>query len=120
MNHNIKGRKLNRTSSHRKALFKNMSNSLIGHERISTTLPKAKELKPFVEKIITLGKKNTLASRRQAMSILRDESMVKKIFDVLAPRYKDRQGGYTRILKNGFRHGDTADMAIIEFVQESK
>lgn len=120
MRHGIKGRKLNRTSSHRKALFSNMASSLIKHEQIKTTLPKAKELKRFVEKVITLGKKGELHQRRQAISILKDLDMVKKTFDVLAIRYKDRSGGYTRIMKCGFRTGDSAPMAIIELVDRDE
>lgn len=120
MRHGVKGRKLNRKSAHRKALFMNLCNALIKHEQIKTTLPKAKELKRFAEKIITLGKKGTLHSKRQAISILQDETMVKKLFDVLAVRYKDRNGGYTRVLKYGFRKGDVAPMAIIEFVDRDE
>ncbi len=116
MNHGIKQRKLNRTSEHRAAMFANMANALIKHEQITTTLPKAKELRPYVEKIITLGKKGTLAHRRQAFSILRDEAMVAKLFTVIADRYKNRQGGYARVLKAGFRYGDAAAMAVIELV----
>ena len=120
MKHNIKHRKLNRTSSHRKALLMNMTNALIKHEQITTTLPKAKELKRFVEKIITLGKKGNLESRRKAISILQDQKMVKKIFDVLAVRYKERNGGYTRIIKLGNRFGDNAPTAVIEFVDRDE
>ena len=120
MKHNIKHRKLNRTSSHRKALLMNMSNSLIKHEQITTTLPKAKELRPFVEKIITLGKKGDLSSRRKAMSILQDEKMTKKIFDILANRYSERNGGYTRIVKLGNRYGDNAPTAVIEFIDRDE
>jgi large subunit ribosomal protein L17 len=98
------------------AMFANMAASLIKHEQIVTTLPKAKELRPIVEKLVTLGKKGDLAARRQAISELRDADMVKKLIDVIAPRYKDRQGGYTRIMKAGFRHGDNAAVAVIEFV----
>ena len=116
MKHNIKNKKLNKTSSHRKAMFMNMSNSLVKHEQITTTLPKAKELKRFIEKIITLGKKGDLFSRRKAISVLQDQKMVKKIFDILSDRYKDRKGGYTRIIKLGNRFGDNAPMAVIEFV----
>ncbi len=116
MRHGMSGRKLNRTSSHRKALLMNLSNSLIKHEQIKTTLPKAKELKPFVEKIITLGKKGDLHNRRQAISILRDLETVNKIFSDLAKRYENRNGGYTRIMKFGFRSGDASPMAIIELV----
>jgi large subunit ribosomal protein L17 len=116
MRHGIKQRKLNRTSQHRKAMLANMAAALLKHEQITTTLPKAKELKPFVEKVITLGKKGGLANRRRAISIVRDEKQVAKLFDTLAPRYKDRQGGYTRVLKAGFRYGDAAPMAVIELV----
>lgn len=116
MKHRIKQRKLNRTSTHRKAMFANMAAALIKHEQIVTTLPKAKELRPFVEKVITLGKKGGIANRRRAVSIVRDETQVKKVFDVLADRYKERPGGYIRVLKAGFRYGDAAPMAIIEFV----
>ncbi|MBD1147645.1 50S ribosomal protein L17 [Pelagibacterales bacterium SAG-MED31] len=120
MKHNIKHRKLNRTSSHRKALLMNLSNSLIKHEQITTTLPKAKELRPFVEKLISLGKKGDLASRRKSISILQDEKMSKKIFDTLADRYKDRSGGYTRIIKLGNRYGDNAPTAVIELVDRDE
>ena len=120
MKHNIKNKKLNKTSSHRKAMFMNMSNSLIKHEQITTTLPKAKELKRFVEKIITLGKKADLESRRKAISILQDQKMAKKTFDVLAVRYKERNGGYTRIIKLGNRFGDNAPTAVIEFVDRDE
>ena len=120
MKHNIKHRKLNRTSSHRKALLMNMSNALIKHEQITTTLPKAKELRPFVEKVITLGKKGDLSSRRKAMSILQDEKMTKKIFDILADRYSERNGGYTRIIKLGNRYGDNAPTAVIEFIDRDE
>tara|TARA_B100001250_G_scaffold318247_1_gene280838 strand:- start:115 stop:540 length:426 start_codon:yes stop_codon:yes gene_type:complete len=116
MKHNIRHRKLNKTSSHRKALLMNLSNSLLKHEQITTTLPKAKELKPFVEKIITLGKKGDLQSRKKAVSILKDEKNIKKVFDIFADRYKDRIGGYTRIVKLGNRMGDNAPTAIIELV----
>jgi len=116
MRHGKVYRKLNRTAEHRKAMFANMAASLIRHEQITTTLPKAKELRPIVEKLVTLGKKGGLALRRQAISELRDLEMVRKLFDVLATRYKDRQGGYTRIIKAGFRYGDDAAMAVIEFV----
>lgn len=116
MRHGISGRKLNRTSSHRKALLMNLANSLLKHEQIKTTLPKAKELKPYVEKIITLGKKGDLSNKRRAISILHDFDIVNKIFSELANRYKNRNGGYTRIMKIGFRTGDSAPMAIIELV----
>lgn len=116
MRHGKAGRKLNRTSSHRKAMFANMAASLIMHEQIVTTLPKAKELRPIVEKLVTLGKRGDLHARRQAISQIRDVAMVGKLFDTLGERYKDRQGGYTRVLKAGFRHGDSAPMAVIELV----
>lgn len=116
MRHNMSGRKLNRTSSHRKALFSNLVCSLIEHEQISTTLPKAKDLRSFADKMITVAKKDTLAARRQALSFLRSEEAVKKLFDVLGKRYVSRNGGYTRVLKSGLRYGDCAPMAIIEFV----
>lgn len=109
-------RRLNRTHEHRKALFANMSGSLIEHEQIKTTLPKAKELKRIVEKLITLGKRGDLHARRQASAQLKEEQYVAKLFDILGPRYKDRAGGYTRVLRAGFRYGDMAPMAIIEFV----
>ena len=120
MKHNIKHRKLNRTSSHRKALLMNLSNALIKHEQITTTLPKAKELRPFVEKLITLGKKGDLAARKKSISILQDAKMSKKLFDILADRYKDRNGGYTRIIKLGNRYGDNAPTAVIEFVERDE
>jgi len=120
MQHNIKHRKLNRTSSHRKALLMNLSNALIKHEQITTTLPKAKELRPFVEKIITLGKKGDLQSRRKAISILQDDKNISKIFDVFADRYKERLGGYTRIVKIGNRFGDNAPTAIIELIDRDE
>jgi large subunit ribosomal protein L17 len=113
----MSGRKLNRTSSHRKALFSNMANALIKHEQIKTTLPKAKELRPVVEKLVTLGKRGNLHARRQAFALLRDDGMTRKLFDTLAERYADRQGGYTRVLRAGHRYGDAAPMAIIEFVE---
>jgi large subunit ribosomal protein L17 len=116
MRHGNSGRKLNRTASHRKAMFANMSAALIKHEQIVTTLPKAKDLRPIVEKLITLGKRGDLHARRQAIAQMRDEDQVAKLFSVLGPRYKDRQGGYIRILKAGFRYGDNAPMAVIEFV----
>ena len=120
MRHNISGRKLNRTSSHRKAMFSNMVNALIKHEQITTTLPKAKELRPIIEKMVTLSRKNDLHSRRQAISKLQDNDMVKKLFEVLGPRYAERTGGYTRIIKAGFRYGDSTPMAVIEFVDRDK
>ena len=116
MRHGKSHRKLGRTTAHRTAMFANMSASLIKHEQIVTTLPKAKELRPIVEKLVTLGKKGGLAMRRQAISEMRDLDQTRKLFDVLATRYKDRQGGYTRIIKAGFRYGDNAPMAVIEFV----
>ena len=116
MRHSKSGRKLNRNSSHRKAMFSNMANSLFGHEIIKTTLPKAKELRRVAEPLITLAKSDSVANRRSAFSSLRDKEMVGKLFNELAPRYKDRPGGYTRILKCGFRSGDAAPMAYIELV----
>ena len=110
-------RRLNRTHEHRKALWANMAGSLIEHEQIKTTLPKAKELRPIVEKLITLGKRGDLHARRQAAAQLKEDQYVAKLFDDLGPRYQDRQGGYVRILKAGFRYGDMAPMAIIEFVE---
>ena len=120
MKHNIGHRKLNRTSSHRKSLLMNLSNALIKHEQITTTLTKAKELRPFVEKIVTLGKKGDLESRRKAIAILQDNKMTTKIFDTFADRYKDRKGGYTRIVKIGNRYGDNAPTAVIEFVDRDE
>lgn len=116
MKHGLKQRKLNRTSSHRRALFANMANALIKHEQIVTTLPKAKDLRPIVEKLITLGKKGGLANRRAAIAQLRDEAMVTKLFDTLATRYASRPGGCVRVLKAGFRYGDAAPLAVIELV----
>jgi len=116
MRHRKAGRKLNRTSSHRKAMFINMSAALIKHEQIKTTLPKAKELRPIVEKLVTLGKRGDLHARRQAIARVGDVKLVAKLFDVIAVRYKERQGGYTRVLKAGFRYGDNAPVAVIEFV----
>jgi large subunit ribosomal protein L17 len=116
MRHGKVYRKLNRTAEHRKAMFANMCAALIKHEQIVTTLPKAKELRPIVEKLVTLGKKGGLHARRQAIAEMRDIAMVRKLFDVLAPRYKDRAGGYTRVLKAGFRYGDSAPVGVIEFV----
>ena len=116
MRHRKSGRKLNRTASHRKAMFANMAAALIKHEQIITTLPKAKELRPIVEKLITLGKRGDLHARRQAISRIQDKVMVSKLFETLGPRYKERNGGYTRVLKAGFRYGDSAPMAVIEFV----
>jgi len=120
MRHRQSGRKLNRTSSHRKSLFKNMAQALLKHEQIVTTLPKAKELKRVVEKLITLGKKGNLHSRRLAFNQIRDKDMVSKLFDSLAERYSDRKGGYTRVLKAGFRYGDSAPMAVIELVDRDE
>jgi len=116
MRHGFRGRRFNRTAEHREAMFANMSAALIKHEQIVTTLPKAKDLRPVVEKLVTLGKKGGLHARRQALAQVRDETQVKKLFDVLAERYKDRKGGYLRIMKAGFRYGDSAPMAVIEFV----
>ena len=116
MRHGFRGRRFNRTPEHRKAMFANMSAALIKHEQIVTTLPKAKDLRPVVEKLITLGRRGDLHARRLAMSQIRDEAMVKKLFEVLGPRYQDRPGGYCRVLKAGFRYGDNAAMAVIEFV----
>ena len=113
-------RRLNRTHEHRKALFSNMAGSLIEHEQIKTTLPKAKELRPVVEKLITLAKRGDLHARRQAAAQLKEDKDVAKLFDVLGPRYKDRAGGYIRVLKAGFRYGDMAPMAIIEFVDRDR
>ena len=116
MRHGAAYRKLGRTVSHRQAMFANMAASLIKHEQITTTLPKAKELRPFVEKLVTLAKKGDLHARRQAISQVRDVPQVGKLFETLGPRYSERNGGYIRIMKAGFRHGDNAPMAVIEFV----
>ena len=116
MRHGHAYRKFNRTAEHRRAMFANMCAALIKHEQIMTTLPKAKDLRPVVEKLVTLGKRGGLSARRQAIAEIRDVAMVKKLFDVLAPRYQSRNGGYTRVLKAGFRHGDSAPVAVIEFV----
>ena len=116
MRHAKAGRKLNRTSSHRKAMLGNLAAALIKHEQIITTLPKARELRPFVEKLVTLGKKNDLAARRRASAQLPEERWAAKLFETLGPRYAERQGGYTRIMKADFRYGDNAPMAVIEFV----
>jgi large subunit ribosomal protein L17 len=116
MRHGFRGRRFNRSSEHRKAMFMNMSQALIKHEQIITTLQKAKDLRPVVEKLVTLGKRGDLHARRQAIAEIRDVDLVKKLFDVLAPRYKERPGGYLRIMKAGFRHGDNAAVAVIEFV----
>ncbi|MEX2617966.1 MAG: 50S ribosomal protein L17 [Alphaproteobacteria bacterium] len=120
MRHGMSGRKLNRTSSHRKAMFANMAVALLKHEQIKTTLPKAKELGPIVERLITMGKRNTLHSRRRVRSILQDAATTAKLFETLAPRYEERHGGYTRVLKAGFRYGDAAPMAVIELVERDK
>jgi len=120
MRHGNRGRKLNRPTAHRMAMFANLAAALVKHEQIVTTLPKAKDLRPIVEKLVTLAKKGGLSARRQAISELRDEAQVKKLFDVLAERYKGRPGGYTRVLKAGFRHGDSAPMAVIEFVDRDQ
>ena len=116
MYHGRQKRRFNRTAEHRKAMFANMCQALIKHEQIVTTLPKAKDLRPVVEKLVTLGKRGDLHARRQAISQMRDVALVGKLFDVLGPRYKTRNGGYTRVLKAGFRYGDNAPMAVIEFV----
>jgi len=116
MRHGLAHRKLNRTSSHRKAMFANMAASLITHEQIVTTLPKAKEMKPIMDKLVTLAKKGDLAARRQAIAKIRDKAAVNKLFAVFGERYADRNGGYTRVLKAGFRYGDNAPMAVIELV----
>lgn len=117
MRHRLSGRKLNRTSAHRKAMFDNLAAALIQHEQIKTTLPKAKDLRPIVEKLITLGKRGNLHARRQAIALLGDAKLAAKLFDTLAPRYAKRNGGYTRVLKAGFRYGDASPMAVIEFVE---
>ena len=119
MRHGVSGRKLNRTSSHRKAMFANMAHALIKHEQIKTTLPKAKDLRRVVEKLITLGKRGDLHARRQALSVLRDNVLVRKLFGEIAERYAERPGGYTRVLKAGFRRGDMAPMAFIELVDRN-
>jgi large subunit ribosomal protein L17 len=116
MRHRLSGRKLNRTSSHRKAMFANMAVALVKHEQIRTTLPKAKDLRPIVEKLVTLGKRGDLHARRLLIAKTRDEKTAAKLIDVLGPRYQEREGGYLRVLKAGFRRGDNAPMAIIEFV----
>ncbi len=116
MRHGHAHRKFNRTAEHRRAMFANMAAALIKHEQIMTTLPKAKDLRPVVEKLVTLGKRGGLHARRQAIADIRDVAMVKKLFDVLGPRYKTRNGGYTRVMKAGFRFGDSAPLAVIEFV----
>lgn len=116
MRHRLSGRKLGRTTSHRHAMFSNMTASLLRHEQIITTLPKAKELRRFADRMITLGKRGGLHARRQAASFLQDDELVRKLFDTLADRYRERPGGYTRVLKAGFRHGDNAPVAVIELV----
>jgi large subunit ribosomal protein L17 len=116
MRHGNAHRKLNRTAEHRRAMFANMAAALIKHEQITTTLPKAKDLRPIVEKLVTLGKQGSLHARRQAIAEIRDVAMVKKLFDVIGPRYQSRNGGYTRVLKAGYRYGDSAAVAVIEFV----
>jgi len=120
MRHGVTGRRFSRTSSHRKAMFANMAAALITHEQIKTTLPKAKDLRPIVEKLITLGKKGGLANRRLAYAQLRDDEVVAKLFSVIAERYKTRNGGYSRVLKAGFRYGDAAPMAVIELVDRDR
>ena len=120
MRHRMSGRKLNRTSSHRKAMFANMAAALIKHEQITTTLPKAKEMRGIVDRLITLGKRGDLHARRQALSTLRDTALVDKLFTTLAERYAERQGGYTRVLRAGFRYGDSAPVGIIELVERDE
>ena len=116
MRHRLGGRKLNRTSSHRKAMFANMAVALLKHEQITTTLPKAKEMRRVTDRMITLGKRGNLHSKRRALSVLQDRALVAKLFGPLAERYKDRNGGYTRVIRAGFRYGDSAPMAVIELV----
>ena len=116
MRHGMAGRKLNRRSQHRRAMFANMCAALLKHEQITTTLPKAKDLRPIAEKLISLGKRGDLHARRQAIAQMRDIAMVKKLFEVIGPRYKERNGGYLRVMKAGFRYGDSAPVAVIEFV----
>src|SRR5882762_7102442 len=120
MRHGFAHRRFNRTPEHRRAMFANMAAALIKHEQIVTTLPKAKDLRPIVEKLVTLGKRGDLHARRQAIAQMRDTPMVKKLFEVLGPRYKDRSGGYTRVLKAGYRYGDSAPVAVIEFVDRDE
>jgi len=120
MRHGKSGRRLNRSSSHRKAMFANMAAALIRHEQITTTLPKAKELKPIVDKLVTLGKRGDVHARRLAVARIRDEDAVKKLFETLAPRYESRAGGYSRVLKAGYRYGDSAPMAVIELVERDR
>ena len=117
MRHGFRGRRFNRSAEHRKAMFANMSAALIKHEQIVTTLPKAKDLRPIVEKLVTLGKRGDLHARRQAIAQIRNEELVKRLFDTIAPRYASRNGGYLRIMKAGFRRGDNAPLAVIEFVE---
>ena len=116
MRHGFRGRRFNRSAEHRKAMFANMAQALIKHEQITTTLPKAKDLRPVVEKLVTLGKRGDLHARRQAIAQIKDVALVGKLFEVLGPRYKERNGGYLRIMKTGFRFGDNAPLAVIEFV----
>jgi len=116
MHHGFRGRRFSRTVEHRKAMFANLAQALITHEQITTTLPKAKDLRPVVEKLVTLGKRGDLHARRQAIAQIRDEEVVRKLFDVIGKRYASRNGGYLRIMKAGFRFGDAAPMAVIEFV----
>jgi len=120
MRHGMSGRKLNRTSQHRRAMFANLANALFKHEQIQTTLPKAKELRPYAEKLLTLAKRGDLHARRLVMAKLRDKAVVSKLFSVLSQRYMERSGGYTRVLKAGFRYGDAAPMAIIELVERDE
>ena len=120
MRHRMSGRKLNRTKEHRKAMFSNMAAALIKHEQIKTTLPKAKDLRPIVEKLISMGKRGRLHDRRRAFAMLRDDATTAKLFDTLADRYADRSGGYTRVIKAGYRYGDTAPMAVIELVERDE
>jgi large subunit ribosomal protein L17 len=120
MRHRNQGRKLGRTTAHREAMFANMAAALIKHEQIKTTLPKAKELRPVVEKLVTLSRRGGLHARRQALAQIRDADQVRKLFDVIGPRYAGRPGGYTRVLKAGFRYGDNAEMAFIEFVDRDE
>lgn len=120
MRHNMRGRKFSRTSAHRKAMFANMANALIKHEQITTTLPKAKDLRPIVEKLVTLGKRGGLHARRQVLAQLQDQAMTEKLFSTLAERYSERKGGYIRVMKAGFRYGDNAPLAVIEFVDRDE
>jgi large subunit ribosomal protein L17 len=120
MRHRQSGRKLNRTSSHRKAMFNNMAAALIKHEQITTTLPKAKDLRRIVDRLVTLGKRGDLHARRQALAVIKDAGLAEKLFSTLAERYADRPGGYTRVLKAGYRYGDSAPMAVIELVDRDE